>query len=317
MPDSPPGSPPRVIRHPEFYFPDGTAIFSLRPQKCYNVHPSVMAFRSTFFASKFSLPRGATASADVLSEGRSDANPIKLPATIGQTDFDHMLTYLYKGPPDHPKTNAFLISVLFLSTFYGIEDGITSAATEFERRPETVFHPALKFQLARCYRVDQWIDPAFRKLVEIPIQEISMEHMEQIGPYGFFHLVQTKEKLLTVRREMAFHIPPAVNYVHCETPGFCGYAWAQEWRGNVPRIIHHPDEPASCVDLLSALQSTTIDKLSTSCRDLSVTWLWGKGWSKREEETVDEAIAQLILLQTGAPVQATLSDTVSTVSAEE
>ncbi|KAJ7195623.1 hypothetical protein GGX14DRAFT_674581 [Mycena pura] len=36
----------------------------------------------------------------------------------------------------------------------------------------------------------------------------------------------------------------------------------------------------------------------------SVTWLWGKGWTTMEDNPVDEAIAELMLLQTGRPAQA-------------
>ncbi|KAJ7255560.1 hypothetical protein C8J57DRAFT_1236011 [Mycena rebaudengoi] len=42
---------------------------------------------------------------------------------------------------------------------------------------------------------DVWIEPEFRKLVQMPIVSLNMDHMEQIGPHGFFHLIQTQEWL--------------------------------------------------------------------------------------------------------------------------
>ncbi|KAJ7939245.1 hypothetical protein B0H13DRAFT_1584907, partial [Mycena leptocephala] len=101
----------------------------------------------------------------------------------------------------------------------------------------------LQFQLARCYQVEFWIEPAFCNLVEMPIVSLNMDHMEQIGPHGSFHLVQTQGQLLKVPRELAFHIPPTTHDNDCVTPAFCNNAWAREWGENVPRIIHHPEVP--------------------------------------------------------------------------
>ncbi|KAJ7110417.1 hypothetical protein C8R44DRAFT_856808 [Mycena epipterygia] len=308
-------SRPKSERHEHFYFPDGSAIFSMNIIRkdgnpgivLYKLHSSMLASRSAFFATMFSLPRGEAVSSDIRSEGTADDNPIELCPNIGEVDFDNLLFYLYRGPPEHPKTNEFLESVLALSTFFGIEDGISHAVGELTRAGND-FHPALQFHLARRYRVDKWIEPAFRKLVEIPIRSLTTEHVDQIGTQGFFHLVQTKEKMLTVRREIAFHIPPTVNHPDCDTPASCSHAWAREWCENVPRIIHHPDAPSGCVDLLLQLRVAEIDNLCKACQDLSVTWLWGKGWVQREEEKVDEAIAILMALQTGVPVRAHLHD---------
>ncbi|KAJ7931975.1 hypothetical protein B0H13DRAFT_2308121 [Mycena leptocephala] len=54
----------KSFHHPGFYFPDGTVIFKLTSRDCpgvlYNLHHGLLAQRSTFFTSLFSLPRGPT-----------------------------------------------------------------------------------------------------------------------------------------------------------------------------------------------------------------------------------------------------------------
>ncbi|KAJ7441509.1 hypothetical protein B0H11DRAFT_2096056 [Mycena galericulata] len=277
--------------HPDFYFSDGSAIFSLKSVShgeesvvLYKLHSSVL---------------GPGSSSEVRTEGLVDENPIQLPSQfISQVDFDNLLIYLYRGPSDHPKTNEFLVSVLALSTFYQINDGRAHAISQLTH-PGNVFHPALQFQLARFYRVDDWIEPAFRRLIEMPIDSLDVIHVEQIGLHGFFHLVQTKEKLLQVRRQLAFHIPPTITHADCDTPAYCTHAWAREWKENVPRRLHHPDVPCDSVTLLRELENSDIDELCKSCQALSISWLWGKGWSKQEEEVVEEGIAALMELQTG------------------
>ncbi|KAJ7930321.1 hypothetical protein B0H13DRAFT_1858951 [Mycena leptocephala] len=68
---------------------------------------------------------------------------------------------------EHPKTYEFLVSVLQLSTFFELDDGVAYSIAEFERKGES-FDPALQFQLACMFRVDQWIKPAFQSLMKCP-----------------------------------------------------------------------------------------------------------------------------------------------------
>lgn len=75
----------------------------------YNLHPGLLAHRSSFFNSMFSLPRGPDAPAAILTEGKIDTNPIKLPSCISQYDFDNLLIYLYMGP----RCVIFLFYVIF------------------------------------------------------------------------------------------------------------------------------------------------------------------------------------------------------------
>ncbi|KAJ7434921.1 hypothetical protein B0H11DRAFT_2289560 [Mycena galericulata] len=300
-------------RHPKFYFQDGSAVFQLwymgRPGVLYKLHHSFLGSRSAFFDTLFSLPRGPDVDPAVRSEGQSDANPIVLPTDLNQYDFDHLLCYIYTGPSTHPKTDDFLVSVLKLSTFFQMEDGIAHAVQELTFKGEN-FHPALQFELARRYRVDHWIEPAFRRLIKLPITELSMIHMDQIGRAGYFWLVQTQAKIEKHRKEFTFNTPRIITGPECNRPGTCEYTFTCEWNGNVPKLIHHPDFPISCVELLDLLKETEIDDLCEPCRKLTVSWIWGTGNVTREETFVDEAVAALMALQTDEPIRAALRNTI-------
>ncbi|KAJ6553345.1 hypothetical protein B0H19DRAFT_1072805 [Mycena capillaripes] len=142
----------------------------------------------------------------VRTEGASDTNPIQLPPSLNQDDFDHLLCYIYMGPTMHPKTDDFLVSILKLSTFFEITDGIAHAIHEFTKKGDD-FHPALQFELARLYRVDDWIESAFRRLMKMPITCLNMFCAEQIGPPGYFCLVQTKAHIEHFRKQFTFDNP--------------------------------------------------------------------------------------------------------------
>ncbi|KAJ7601293.1 hypothetical protein B0H17DRAFT_1243543 [Mycena rosella] len=181
------------------------------------------------FDSMFSLQHSAPGTR---LEGVTDDNPILLPLPLNCTalDFDNLLIYLYKGPSDHPKTIEFLISVLQLSTFFQLEDGVAYAVMEFERKGDK-FDPALQFQLARMFRVDHWIEPGFRALMKLPDSSLDLPSLRQIGEVGCYHLIRTKDKIRKNRACLAFGTPKLRSSSDCNTPGTCNYHWSNEWWG--------------------------------------------------------------------------------------
>ncbi|KAJ6570735.1 hypothetical protein B0H10DRAFT_1964570 [Mycena sp. CBHHK59/15] len=88
-------------------------------------------------------------------------------------------------------------------------------------------------------------------------------------------------------------------------------SWNREWQERVWQLIHHPDTPISCLDLLDQLRNTHIDGLCDRCQDLTVRWIWGKSLLTQEEGLVDEAIEALMALQTGEPIRAALSASIA------
>ncbi|KAJ7736546.1 hypothetical protein DFH07DRAFT_966784 [Mycena maculata] len=230
--------------HPDFYFPDGNAIFSLFSRDfpdglLYNLHSAI------------------------LSEGNFDESPIALPSCISALDFDSLLAYLYNGPSMYPDSEDFLISVMKMSAFLDIADGIEFATWEF------------------------------------------------IGHLGYFWLTQTKAKIQELRTKIAFHVPPIVSSSACDTPGPCFYSWNREWEERVRQLIHHPEEPISCLDLLDQLRNVHIDGLCNECQDLMVTWIWGKCLLTQEEGLIDKAVEALVDLQTEGPLRIALSASVA------
>ena len=80
----------------------------------------------------------------------------------------------------HPKTDAFLVLVLSLSTFFEIDDGIAHAVQAFEMKGHD-FDAALQFEPAWHYRVDHWIKPAFERLMELRMTGLDMVLMDRLA----------------------------------------------------------------------------------------------------------------------------------------
>ncbi|KAJ7474572.1 hypothetical protein B0H11DRAFT_2235950 [Mycena galericulata] len=210
----------------------------------------------------------------------------------------------------YPDSEDFLISVM--TAFLDIADGTEFTTREFTRRGNRL-HPALQFELGRCFRIDSWIGKAFRRLMNMRLVTLDAFQVSQIGHLGYFWLTQTQFKIQELRTKIAFHVPPAVNSGDCDTPGTCGHSWTREWEERVRQLIHHPEEPISCLDLLDQLRDVHIDGLCNGCQDLTVTWIWGTGLLTQEESLVDDAVEALMDLQTERPLRIALSDSVAGV----
>ncbi|KAJ7916414.1 hypothetical protein B0H13DRAFT_1551135, partial [Mycena leptocephala] len=255
-------------QHPEYYFPDGSAIFQ-QPGLLYKLHSSVLGSRSGVFSTMFSLPRGPNTDPRVRNEGSSDSDPIKLPYTVSQLHFDNLLCYLYKGPTMHPKTDAFLVSVLNLSTFFEIDDGVAHAVQAFEMKGRD-FDPVLQFELARRYRVDHWIKPAFERLMELPMTDLDMVLIDRLGQAGYSWLVKTKANIDKHRKQFTFGTPVIQNDPDCKVSAYCGAAWYREWNTKVPKLVHHPEAHVSLINVLKQLANTEITGLCNACQKRTV-----------------------------------------------
>ncbi|KAK7037122.1 hypothetical protein R3P38DRAFT_2907971, partial [Favolaschia claudopus] len=216
----------------------------------------------------FSAIRNQSQAKQILLEDTVDDNPIKFPSTLSRSELDYLLMYLYRGPSMYPMdgtlvlSQQFLVSVLKLSTFFEIENGIQFAIREFNRLGDRL-HPALQFELARCCGIDFWIPHAFRRLMLMDITELDAGHVAQIGRSGYFWLTQAKAKMQALRSKIAFHVPPIVNSPECDTHDACATAWTREWQDH-------------------------------KCQDLTVTWLWGKCLFTQEEDLFEEASEEVL-----------------------
>ncbi|KAJ7818396.1 hypothetical protein B0H14DRAFT_2601275 [Mycena olivaceomarginata] len=250
-------------------------------------------------------------------EGVTDENPILLPLPNPSTahDFDNLLIYLYKGPSEHPKTDEFLISVLQLSTFFQLEDGVAYSITEFERKGEG-FDPALQFQLARMFRVDQWIEPAFRALMKRSDTSLTLRNLSQIGETGCYYLMQTKDKIRKHRAHLAFSTPKISQSQDCKTRWECKFHWEREWWEGFARLIHHPEITLPFGDIPKTLLDVRdggMDGVCDGCLHLTIDAILEEGKFQQEAEEIVKAVAELMKYQTDEPIRAAFRN-ISTAS---
>jgi hypothetical protein len=198
----------------------------------------------------------------------------------------------------------FMVSVLEVSNFLDIPDGKDWAIKELPGL--ATFNPVLQLELARRYRIDHWIEPAFKALVGTPLQNISIDEAARIGLPFYAILVKTKLRIEDHRRSIAFVAPVAKNDLLCDTPLKCCHAWATEWWHGLARQLLHPDAPMTGRQVLQGLENVRILGMCSSCERRTIDWVKSTGVFLKEEVFVDEAMQELMTWQTDEPIRANM-----------
>ncbi|KAF7980013.1 hypothetical protein HWV62_40122 [Athelia sp. TMB] len=201
-------------RHAKFYFEDGSVVFQVPGPDVailYRLPLAILICRSSVFATLFSIPRNA-AGANV--EGRNDDNPVILWG-VEQLELDRLLAYMIGGYSVELYQIDAIMSVLKLSAFFEIQDGMDWALVLLPQL--STFTAPRQMEAARRYCIDDWIEPAFRALMKIPLQELTMGDALSIGLPYYWILINTQAKIDHHRRDLAFAAPDVVHGVLCES----------------------------------------------------------------------------------------------------
>ena len=196
------------------------------------------------------------------------------------------------------------MSILKLSVFLDIKDGEEWALTELPRL--TTFTSALKLEVARRYRVDHWVEPAFRQLIRTPLHNFEMADVLSIGLPYYCIIVKTKAQIDDHRRNIAFRAPDVVNDIFCKSKMACSISWSMEWWRGIAKQLLHPDAALTGREVLAGLDDVRLPHMCLECQQQSIDWVKSTGVFVKEETMVDEAVMEVMKLQTDEPIRASL-----------
>ncbi|KAI9459231.1 hypothetical protein BJY52DRAFT_1119075, partial [Lactarius psammicola] len=129
-------------------------------QQIYKIHRYFLVRESEFFQDLFALPQGDSASV----EGVDDEHPICIPGTPTK-EFENLLRFFYFGMHDDYKpTVVDWIAMLSISTRLNFPKVRERAIKELTARLEEI-DPFDLIGLAVKYDVQQWLKPAYRRIV--------------------------------------------------------------------------------------------------------------------------------------------------------
>jgi len=142
-----------------FYFEDSQVVLQAGEKK-YKIHRYFLTRESEFFNDLFSLPQ----SGDSATVEGSDDNPINLPETP-TAEIENLLRFFYFGMhDDYVASLADWIAILSISTRLIFERVRERAIKEISARLDQVEAFEL-IGLAIKFDVEQWLKPAYRRIV--------------------------------------------------------------------------------------------------------------------------------------------------------
>ncbi|KAH9993316.1 hypothetical protein BJV74DRAFT_833458 [Russula compacta] len=164
-------APPKPGAERPFYFEDSQVVLQVEEQK-YKIHRYFLTRESVFFDDLFSLPQPGDST---IVEG-SDDNPIKMPETH-TLEIENLLRFFYFGMhDDYTPSLTDWIAMLSISTRFIFEKVRERAIKEITARLDEV-EPFELIQLAIKYDVEQWVKPAYRRIV---IRSSPITHTEAL-----------------------------------------------------------------------------------------------------------------------------------------
>jgi hypothetical protein len=249
----------------------------------------------------------------VAIEGQSDANPIRIPH-ITAKEFEYLIEAIYnmsvalltfacpsnahryidhsdwKRPPfPHDK----LVAVLKLSTLYLIAPARDWAIDWLTNEN---LHPALRMELANIYKVDNWIEPAFRALLPHKLTLLSMEDTVQLGPRTFAALAKMKEVLQDLRIKVTFSAMQLYSLAaDCDSPSQCHSNWVAWYWMKVLAKVLNPAHPLPLVDVPKVI--SRCNTLCNECFALTVMKVEDFMVLLEEEQIIDSTVQRLMDIQ--------------------
>ncbi|KAH9996245.1 hypothetical protein BJV77DRAFT_960655 [Russula vinacea] len=142
-----------------FHFADSQVVLQVEEQT-YKIHRYFLTRESHFFKDLFSLPQ----TGDSESVEGSDNNPIKVPGTP-TNEFENLLRFFYFGMhDDYVPSLTDWIALLSISTRLIFDKVRARAIKEITARLDQV-DPFELIGLAVKYDVEEWLKPAYRRIV--------------------------------------------------------------------------------------------------------------------------------------------------------
>ncbi|KAF8157711.1 hypothetical protein K438DRAFT_1986332 [Mycena galopus ATCC 62051] len=286
----------------EFYFFDDGNIF-LQPKDSviiYCVWKSQLVKYSVYFQDMMTAPKPAGAEATVASAGNgvSEVSPLIIHTSGVKLEVFLECIYLQLGAESlRLWPAAFWLMALEVADL--MDSSHIKAMVKASLTKSKDLHPVMRLHLGTFFFIADWIEPAFRGLLTIPLDALKIEEINLIGFSAYIILAETKAKIAQHRALCALTAPPVTHDALCENPTECSAAWAHAWWGETGRqgvavTLVHPDQQIPASAIVESLPDINVNyHMSIACRRLTTAWPGITTVLMREEVFIANAIKEL------------------------
>ncbi|KAF8494782.1 hypothetical protein JB92DRAFT_3147091 [Gautieria morchelliformis] len=173
--------------HERFYWCDGSTNF-LVDNTLYKLHMSLLEPHSIVLRDMFTMPAAASGSDESVWEGDSDERPIKIGAPFTVRKLDNLLIWFHRVDLTVLDVSA-LTDILELALFLQWDTARHFAIQALKDSGLTASH---RLSLAISYRISDWIEPAFKDLMDTPPQTFTTEDSMLLGQHIMMLIMTTQ-----------------------------------------------------------------------------------------------------------------------------
>ncbi|KAJ7707933.1 hypothetical protein B0H14DRAFT_2646744 [Mycena olivaceomarginata] len=153
---------------------------------------------------------------------------------------------------DENKERVFM-NLLKLSDLYIIEAGKAHTKKNLD---DIYLSPACRLELACCYGIDDWVEPAVKWILNHPFKDLTPDDLSRIGLQVFAILVKGKEHMDVEIKRTASIAPAMIEDLswECQNHKSCAKVWKCSWRDHISRRLLHPMFPIRPQEILWHVQ---------------------------------------------------------------
>ena len=126
------------------------------------------------------------------------------------------------------------------------------------------------FSLNDNHKLESWVEPAFRGLMKLQIEDISPKDAECVPCKIWNVYVSANSEITRHRLALAFEAPPQFNHALCTMNLECGYRQEKAWNEGPAKMLCHPDHAYSMDNIYWALTVAKVPGICKLCYEINV-----------------------------------------------
>ncbi|KAJ7183655.1 hypothetical protein C8R46DRAFT_1067557 [Mycena filopes] len=251
-------------RSPQFYdHANGQHVFLVK-NTLYKLDVKALSRNSIFFKNMFELSTAES----------SDLNPIALPDTLFESEFEIFAMIAYGRPPGNdsdvwPKlaqANPLLLRLLELSR-YLISQPTRTVALNMIKARSFGFAPAQLIRLSFDYGTKVLFATAFHRLATSPLRDLTVDNLNSMGMDVFVALAKAKEIVQRHRQVVAAEEPIITHHSSLCTDKFaCERDWHAVWWNGMGRYLLDGRNALSWTESVDRFEALEFGEMDTDCR---------------------------------------------------
>ncbi|KAF8490491.1 hypothetical protein JB92DRAFT_3008906, partial [Gautieria morchelliformis] len=224
--------------HERFYWHDRSTIF-LVDNTLYKLHMSLLEPHSIILRDMITMPAAASGSDESVQEGDSDERPIKIGTVFTVRKLDNLLIWFHRVDSTVLDVSA-LTDIVELALFLQWDTARHFAIQELKDSGLTASH---RLSLAISYRIPDWIEPAFKDLMDTPPQTFTTDDSMLLGQHSMMLIMTTQAAIRHHRLLVAYNpLKLRPHDVACvKQSATCQCNWETAWWYGLARHYLHPD----------------------------------------------------------------------------